>query len=98
MNTAIQEFYTTFFFLSKIETIVLKVLTHWDVISFNVQKLSNEFKDGESDLFNILNMGEELSIDSQLSEDVRNTVRQDISSLRENHSNIADLLKSQREK
>ncbi|XP_046848609.1 utrophin-like isoform X4 [Xenia sp. Carnegie-2017] len=63
-----------------------------------LEKLSNEFKDGESDLFNILNMGEELSIDSQLSEDVRTTVRQDISSLKENHSNIADLLKSQREK
>ena len=62
------------------------------------QKLSKEFKETEPDLFNVLKVGEELSTDPQVSEDVREAVTQDVLMLRENHTNVAELLKSQREK
>jgi hypothetical protein len=63
-----------------------------------LQKLSKEFKETEPDLFNVLKLGESLSTDPQVSEEVRENVTQDVLSLRENHANVAELLKSQREK
>ena len=43
-------------------------------------------------------MGVELSTDPQVSEDVRQSVGRDVASLRENHSNVDELLKSQRDR
>ncbi|XP_028414134.1 dystrophin-like isoform X2 [Dendronephthya gigantea] len=63
-----------------------------------LQKLSKEFKETEPALFNVLKSGEDLSTDPQVSEEVRERVTQDVLSLRESHTNVAELLKSQREK
>lgn len=57
-----------------------------------------EFKETESDLFNVLKIGEELSTDAQVSQVVRGNVAQDVTALRENHRNVDELLDSLREK